>query len=1223
MRLVPTLCIFFWLAVGVVHADLRVKVKLSDQMPPLAHAGQDYSWTFLPTTFSSGKNGAAISYTISGLPKWARFDRKTRTISGKPPKVRGREEVSDVTVTAKADGSTATDSFRMVAINAPAPTLKKPLRDQLPQMASMGKGNMLPHKVLHLPLGWSFSIGFDGDTFVLPEQDRVYYTVKLAEAQPLPDWLKYDPPTYTLEGVAPTEPGPNGAYYQVVVYASNKPNTGGPTDNFTIFVGHGVITPMLSPLPAANVTEGETLQYNISSSDFLLDGKRPPHKEKVAVSLGTNPPEWLSYDQNTHNLTGKAPFNSSRKDMQHYDAPLRLKVGDNQPTELNVSVHVYPSPFTSQKLPNVTLPLGKDFNTPLGKYLRGDDVHANVTFITSMHRRAMRYRNSRPVSVVVRRSAPDWISYDDESQSLRGTTPNSPQQLRVQMVAANTVRNAPVPASTASFIVHVKGGAHNATKPESHDGLSTGGKIAIGVSIGGAFLLAVLLALLWFFCCHRPSRYQTPVEQSSATVPQIQDTQDEPVSTGHGDIGEEHYADATPAPSGGGGGGDGGAAAGGAAGAGVAGAAAAAAGAGAAGLGASSSAGAPPPRAAPPIAEGFAPLRSRITPVPEEMYSAVDNDEPAVWRRVDDDDAPTPFLAPAERMDATWTEPARGTLRDPPMPSRSMDASNVNDRTAETWRDESAVADPGHSGYSVGGVLGGIAAATGLSGFSRAGGEGRAAPLTNLLTMGRGRDARQAEDDGLTEPMVTAEGHTSVDHGLGMQNVFGGSKSNSEHSSSEPDNILPNIMLQHANQAISSDMPQSQSSGLDKSNWEEDIWYPGQAPHERAEAEEREKEAPAPADSDSASSAMHTARGGFTDENAELPAPAPQIELPFSAPPAQAQSYAERGSVSTHPSAASPRVTAPWVHASPPAAAPAPVPPGDVPSAASAVEQAPAAGHARQVMTYQPQLADVPEHRRNVSQIVEPQDVAGMFDDAEHDPVRDPFEGHEYPYGTVLGQPPRSESGAVSVESPLRRSIELEYRETEASIAHFLAGGRVDEDDSGARRFSRGSFAAVPYQRMSGTPATMESLNMAHSRSVAFNMAKPPRLQLASCHPGETIALPLLNSLASVPQNLQDAVQRGGTARYVPQLYAPTRPDLHQTWPSWVSWLSWDNERQELSGTVPREFASEQRLPMQLPIHVLLQHEPDSSTSGALLSSTPESLLVARILLTILRPSAS
>ena len=200
----------------------------------------------------------------------------------------------------------------------------------------------------------------------------------------------------------------------------------------------------------------------------------------------------------------------------------------------------------------------------------------------------------------------------------------------------------------------------------------------------------------------------------------------------------------------------------------------------------------------------------------------------------------------------------------------------------------------------------------------------------------------------------------------------------------------------------------------------------------------------------------------------------------------------------------------------------------------------------------------------------------------------------------------------------------MEYRQTEASISRFLAGGRMEDDDGSSHRASRSSFGATYRPESSNyetakTTATMESIDMAHSRSVAFDLSRPPRLQLASCHPGETIALPLLNSLASIPQQLRDAVASGDNERYVPQLYAPTRPDLHETWPSWISWLAWDSERQELSGTVPPEFAHQQRLPMQLPIHVLLKRDDPDTTVGG---QPPHSLLVARILLTILRPSA-
>ncbi|WFD33293.1 polarity establishment/cellular polarization [Malassezia cuniculi] len=1213
------LCMLLALAASSVMADVSVNVSLSDQMPPLAHVDQDYSWSFLPTTFSTGNNGQSFTYSISGLPSWAKFDESTRTISGKPSMGGSEDETHNVTVTAIADGSSTTDTFRMVTISAPAPTLKMPLKDQLPQMASMGRGNMLPNKVLHLPLGWSFSIGFDGDTFVLPQRNRVYYTVKLADAQPLPSWLKYDPPTYTLNGIAPTNPGPNGAYFQVVVYASNRPSSGGPTDNFTIFVGHGVVTPQLSPLPTANITEGEVLQYNISASDFLLDGKKPPHDKTIKVSLGTNPPSWIKYDSDTQNLTGTAPFNSSQTKVTRFEAPISLQVDNDTPTELNVSVNVYPSPFTLQSLPNITLPLDKDFDTPLGEYLRGDNVTANVTFTSALRRRAVRYVNSRPVGVIHRRATPDWITYDAASQTLRGTTPDSEQQLHVQMVAANPVANAPVPASTASFMINVqRGGNHNTTTGAHKDGLSKGAKIAIGVSIGGAALLALILALIWFFFMRKRNEYQTPEEQSTATLPQIQDMQDVPVSMGnetdagygHGDIAVEHYADASPMPEH------------------ADPVPIAAAAAGTAGIGAGATAAASRSTAQSEYSDGFAPLRSRITPVPEETYSAQEDGESAQWRRIDDDAAPTPFLAPSERMETKWTEPARGALRErpatrkpapepSPKPTRQADTTN-NDNTA--WPDESLVADPGHSGYGGGltSVLGGIATATGLSGFAA---RSRNAQSASLLAAPNLKDIAQ-EDDSLTEP-VSADGNTSMDYGLGMQNVFSNSQSNSEHSSNETDNLMPNIMLQRASQAISNDMPKSRSSGLEKSSWEESIWYAGQAPHERGDLTQ-ESIAQEQSDSDDASTAMHTAYGTASDENAVFGAPAPAIVSPFEARESQnapANGQNDRVTVSTHPSAASPQVSVPWA----PTMSANETVSNDASS--STFEALPFTSN-RQVTTRQPRLQYVPEHDSNLSQVAEPLDGDGIFDDADNDPVRDPFEGHEYPYGTVIGQRKRPESGQISVDSGVRRSVELEYRETEASIAQFLAGGRIEDDDASSRRVSRSSFAAVQYRPPSSTyetaktTATMESINMAHTRSVGFDMAKPPRLQLASCRPGDTIALPLMNSLASVPQYLRDAVASGENVHYVPQLYAPTRPDLHETWPSWVSWLTWDNERQELSGTVPTQLAEKQRLPMQLPIHVLLVHDDTESTTSGLLAPQQTSLLVARILLTILHPSA-
>ena len=148
-----------------VFADVRVDLELADQLPPLAHADNKYHWQFSSETFNTDETGD-LTYEIKGLPGWAHFDAEERRITGNPSLQGKKDAVNDVTVTARDSDSEVSSTFQLTTISAPPPKLSVPLQEQLPQAASMGSGNMLANKVLHMPLGWSFSIGFLGDTYL-------------------------------------------------------------------------------------------------------------------------------------------------------------------------------------------------------------------------------------------------------------------------------------------------------------------------------------------------------------------------------------------------------------------------------------------------------------------------------------------------------------------------------------------------------------------------------------------------------------------------------------------------------------------------------------------------------------------------------------------------------------------------------------------------------------------------------------------------------------------------------------------------------------------------------------------------------------------------------------------------------------------------------------------------------------------------------------------------
>ncbi|WFD42855.1 polarity establishment/cellular polarization [Malassezia psittaci] len=516
-----------------VATDVSVSTSLADQLPPLAHVNQAYNWQFLSTTFDSGGN--QLSYSASGLPDWAKLDSSSGLITGTPPKRVNGNQTNHVTITASDGSSSASSSYDMVTINAVAPTLTQSLQDQLPKAASMGQGNMLPNKTLHLPLGWSFSIGFQGDTFRLPNDDEVYYSTYLEGAKPLPSWLIFNEEELTYGGVAPTDPGPNGTYYNVILIGSNLPNSGGPSTNFTIYVAGDIITMRnIESPPVVNITEGQPFSYTVPSlntSNLLVDGKTARSGE-FQLSSGAGMPSWVSFDNTSGNITGTPPFNAQSTNYTQVNVPLQITHSNAKPMDYNVTLDVYPSAFNTETLPNATVSSGHPFEVDLAKYYRNakeSGATADFAAATSMSRRDGHFIMSHTSHNFFRRSLPSWAHFDSGNKSLTGTAPNTPQDLFVTLSAPSIIANAPVSDSSRNFTLLVRQGSFPETAPKKH-GLSAGEKGAIAGAILGAALLAAIAA-----CCiygyRRRRRSNQPEQAEFMEDARNESINQEPVST--------------------------------------------------------------------------------------------------------------------------------------------------------------------------------------------------------------------------------------------------------------------------------------------------------------------------------------------------------------------------------------------------------------------------------------------------------------------------------------------------------------------------------------------------------------------------------------------------------------------------------------------------------------------------------------------------------------------
>ncbi|WFD22057.1 polarity establishment/cellular polarization [Malassezia equina] len=1200
--------------VPTASADVSVNVELADQLPPLAHVKQHYDWQFLANTFTSS-TGDKLSYSIQGLPEWATFNGEQRRITGDPTKSKRGDESHVVQVTAKDGTNEATSSFRLTTITAPAPSLNVSLKDQLPQAASMGMGNMLPNKVLHMPLGWSFSVGFDGDTFVLPEDDRVYYSTYLEGAKPLPDWLVFNEEEMTYSGIAPTDAGPNGTMFNIVLIASNRANTGGPTSSFQMFLGGGIITlnDTAAALPVANVTEGDTLQYHIPQELFLLDGFARKRKQ-FSFALGEGAPSWLSYDPSSQNLTGTAPFDANNKDVQNTTFPLLVTAMPDWQISVNLTAanpvaEASTSSFTkSLKLivknstkTNTTESVssgglsGSEKGAIAGSILGAAVLAllATLLFCCLKRRRTANQEDTMPDM-----ENQDHVVTEPENPPLESVESTNPEGNYSAFTAGAAGAGLAGVGAASDKVPVSSAGAKGQETTTAHKGPTTSANYFSASSANdqpyehehrevpvsndeptdqnGVTQILPVDEPEW-----RRDNNQvvlTPFLSQSTWQPPMWTQMTSPMSEGPG-----HARSGAASP-----------------------------------LGSSTTASpfsedaqftmahehvddSPVPDSMPRTAHSKSIMALIKAPISSQTKEpdALQAEEP---QGPNDQGASTLGHQSSEYRTAPSVPPATVTEAEPE--ERITEVPEKDDVPAESSSDK----PPAKSLEDAPSNL--PKPASFLAGFkdrSRATFQPteetkKVGPRSNLFKEGLDRpEVKDTERDtalGLP-PSISKSSKASWEDNLWYEPVSTpeGSTRPSQALSKDPPKMKQRVptdratfLSAFASSRKSMSRPNSQESVTrEETPFDDNLWP--------AQAIDQQNRSRGVASRVNMPSIISKTNEKVSDEskpwstNDVFPSNAPQLSpITTSRASPLVPGIGDPPTISTR---VEPGLMTPMSEFVAPATQPMDV------------------KRTHKVASYTPKLETVPALQKPGSIHVEPKNYGDMFEDAE-EPVVDPFAAEEYPYGTVLYQQQHSRDAVTGEEKEADVETWEDFRSTEgglATVMHF-----PEERDGQAP-------AALPRS------GTMASIQMAETRSVTFSALKPPRLQLASCHPGQAISLPLMTSDASLPRHLAKAIEQASTpARYVPQIFAPSRPDLHQQWPRWLDWLAWDAENHELTGMVPPHFAEFHRLPMQLPIHILLENGAQilkESSEGVSSDDTMVHPLLARILLTILPAAPS
>lgn len=505
MRLLLAASLLAQFIINQAQADVVLSVPLENQLPQIAHIGTPYTWTLEQNSFTSD-DSSSITYNANDLPDWVQFDAASLTFSGNPNSTdEGGVQVT-VTATSTGDNSSASDSFTLLTLKEASPILSIPISQQLldPNANSLGPKNVLAGNILHIPLGWSFSMGFNGDTFIMTNGNDVFMSASLNGTTELPSWLTWSADTYTLYGVAPSNVEASGLLYDVVMTGSNKPGFGGITDSFQIKVAAHTLN-LSGQLRSVNTSVGDLFRYTIPTTGLTLDGRQNDNTTNpvnVTVNLADYP--WISFDSPTATLSGSPPFEQYKDANATQMALVPVTYSDTYGNNLaaNLTINIAPYAFTAQDLPNVIVDAGAKVNVSLASYVRQVSVPASLIALEGAT------ENSTYGQTVSAQfdpaNATSWLTFDSEQLLLTGVMPTD-ANTRVKVNLASS--NANNQTSSASFYVATpasnpgqsSNGATNGKGGRS--GLSHRAKVALAASLGGVGGLLCLILLM--ICCRR------------------------------------------------------------------------------------------------------------------------------------------------------------------------------------------------------------------------------------------------------------------------------------------------------------------------------------------------------------------------------------------------------------------------------------------------------------------------------------------------------------------------------------------------------------------------------------------------------------------------------------------------------------------------------------------------------------------------------------------------
>ncbi|KAL1898812.1 polarity establishment/cellular polarization [Sporothrix stenoceras] len=438
--------------IKLVSSSPAISFPFNAQVPPVARIASTFSFVLADNTFTPGSptisstsassSAASMTYSLDGsTPSWLSIDSAERWLHGTPQDsdVPTGEVVGiNFGIVATDDTGSTTMNVTLVVSRNAAPTVEIPIAQQL---ADSGLPYSEPSSILSYPDTY-FNFSFSQSTF--SSSNLNYYAVS-GDNSPLPSWIAFDAKQIMFSGTTPpsdslVEP-PQTFNFQLI--ASDVTGFSAASIGFSVVVGSREITAD-DPSVVLNATVGKELVYDGLQNGIRIDGQvAGPSNLTAKVLSGSSPPDWLTFDTDTWELSGTPPSSAQ-------NSAFSISFSDHLADAVNVTFQVdidENGTVFRDTLPAMQAQRGSEFRLDLGPYL------VQTTGVT--------------VSVETDPKE-DWIHFDNSTFVVSGDVPISETDSSISISVRATLDSSKATESE-TFLLQIMPGtsSNNSTAPSS------------------------------------------------------------------------------------------------------------------------------------------------------------------------------------------------------------------------------------------------------------------------------------------------------------------------------------------------------------------------------------------------------------------------------------------------------------------------------------------------------------------------------------------------------------------------------------------------------------------------------------------------------------------------------------------------------------------------------------------------------------------------------------